>query len=146
MVSFNGTQKRNQGITQSYTKSLSSHISVQDRETLGSAKAHLPSPAMRPAMTTWCLLLAPPSQTRQRWRKPVGLSPSASFHNLSSLYSTQMLQTEQGAPYPCRAQPGAPSVLRSTKPCADAARGEEVRGLCPALPCPGCPAPQPGRH
>lgn len=46
MVSFSGTQKRDQGITQSYIKSLSSHISVQDRETLGSTKAHLPCPVM----------------------------------------------------------------------------------------------------
>lgn len=113
MVSLNTTQKRDQRITQSYMKSLNSHISWQDGKTLGSAKAHLPCPVMRPGMTTWCFLLAPPSQTRQRRRKPVGMSPSAPFHNLRSLYSAQMLRMvgELGSP----AEPSQPPGLRCAK-------------------------------
>lgn len=103
-------------------------------------------PSHEPGMTTWCFLLAPPSQTRQRWRKPVGLSPSASFHNLRSLFHPDA-PNRAGSSVALQSPARRPVCAQKDKAlCRCCTRGGGARALpCPALLSPARAARQRGR-
>lgn len=128
MVSFNTTQKRDQGITQSHMKSLSSHISVQDRKTLCSAKAHFPRPAMRPGTPAWCFLLAPPSPDTPMSETAGG---DVTFRIISESHVSLFTPTVRGVPQPWGALQARPRCTEAQKSFVRMLR-EEARGLCPA--------------
>lgn len=143
MVSFNTTQKRVQGITQSHMKSLSSHISVQDRKTLCSAKAHFPCPAMRPGTPAWCFLLAPPSPDTPMSETAGGdVTFRIISESLTSLYSPQLCGEFRSPGEPCRPVRGAQKHKKALCGCCGRRRGGSA---LPGLPGAG-PAPQPRRH
>lgn len=82
-------------------------------------------------------------QTRQCRRKPAGMSPSASFPSLTSLYPAQPCRELRGPAEPSGAQRHKGTKARrheGTKPCG------MLRERCGGSALPGCPAAGPAPH